>query len=341
MPSNISTTSINVNYPVSGQNNSSQGFRDNFSAIKTALDSAALELTELQKISQSVLLREPVPSLPALNNDMSYNFLSRPLLRSYAETFYDNGTVGNFVTLDFQRGNFQKITTTTDVSVTLTNFPRAEYSARMLLWVTTGNFGHRIYFSDRIISGAMSKFISNRTILFPGVGSYLIEIRSVDQGQQYWVSNVEGLVETGSESGSSGNIITVNADYPTATTTQLGMVRVDGTTIGINNGTISVIGGVPSDAAIKYNIETIESPLELVDKLRGVSYNLRDTARRSLGVVAQELETVLPELVESGPDGVKRVHYANMAGLFIECIKKLNEEISELKSQVAALTNAK
>jgi len=341
MSSNINTSSINVNYPVSGQNNSSQGFRDNFGSIKTALDSAALEITELQKISQKVLLREPVPTAPSLNNDMSYNFLSRPLLRGYAETFYDNGSVGNFVTLDFQRGNFQKITTTTDVSVTLTNFPREEYSAKMLLWVTTGNFGHRIYFSDRIISGAMSQFISNRTILFPSVGNYLIEIRSVNQGQEYWVSNVEGLVETGSGSGQTGNIITVNADYPTATTTQLGMVRVDGTTIGINNGTISVIGGIPSDIAIKDHIETIESPLELVDQMRGVTYSLRDSTRRGLGVVAQELETVIPDLVETGPDGVKRVHYANMAGLFIECIKKLNQEISELKSQVQALTNHK
>ena len=83
-----------------------------------------------------------------------------------------------------------------------------------------------------------------------------------------------------------------------------------------------------SDRRLKTDIETIGDALGLVRNLRGVRY-IMDGAP-GIGVIAQEVEPVLPEIV-SEADGLKRVAYGNLAGLLIEAIKVLAEEIDLLK----------
>lgn len=87
-----------------------------------------------------------------------------------------------------------------------------------------------------------------------------------------------------------------------------------------------------SDARLKENIVTVDSALDKVSNLRGVYYNKIGETERKLGVIAQEVETIIPEVVNSDADGMKSVAYANMVGLLIEAIKELKAEIDELKS---------
>lgn len=114
------------------------------------------------------------------------------------------------------------------------------------------------------------------------------------------------------------------------------------------NGNIVATGDVTafSDIRVKENIVTIDSPLEKINAMRGVYYTRKDTpGPRHLGVIAQEIETVLPEVVlTSGPNGNKSVAYANIVALLIEGIKEqgkqistLQEEVKELKSKVAVV----
>lgn len=82
-----------------------------------------------------------------------------------------------------------------------------------------------------------------------------------------------------------------------------------------------------SDERKKTNIEVIPNALEKVLQLRGVTFEkLDDGNRRHSGIIAQEVEKVLPEVVYTAEDGTKSVAYGNMIGLLIEAIKELSEK---------------
>lgn len=86
-----------------------------------------------------------------------------------------------------------------------------------------------------------------------------------------------------------------------------------------------------SDAALKEDIQTIENPLEKVQALRGVSYKWKDTGRKDIGLVADEVQEILPELVIENEH--KQMDYGHMIGLLVEAIKEQQKEIEELKCQ--------
>lgn len=108
-----------------------------------------------------------------------------------------------------------------------------------------------------------------------------------------------------------------------------------GTTVA--NSKLEVLGAVTavdfnstSDANLKTDIKTIENALEIVDSLRGVTFTWKSNSEPSIGVIAQELEEVLPELVHNGQQGIKTVNYNGIIGVLIECIKELKKEIDHL-----------
>jgi len=91
-----------------------------------------------------------------------------------------------------------------------------------------------------------------------------------------------------------------------------------------------------SDEQLKENISTIQNPIDKVNALRGVDFNWKENGKKQIGVIAQEVEKILPELVEMRPDGYKGVHYDNVVGLLIEAIKEQQKEIDELKEKINA-----
>jgi len=104
------------------------------------------------------------------------------------------------------------------------------------------------------------------------------------------------------------------------------------------NGTIRATGDIIaySDARVKENVETIENALDKVTKLRGVSYTRNDIEDKStkIGVIAQEILEVVPEVVQQDDEGRYSVSYGNIVGLLIESIKELKAEVDELKSKI-------
>lgn len=91
-----------------------------------------------------------------------------------------------------------------------------------------------------------------------------------------------------------------------------------------------------SDVRLKTNIETIENPLETVSKLRGVTFTRIDDNSEGVGVIAQEIKEVLPQVVHE-QDGKLSVAYGNIVGVLIEAIKELKQEVDELKQEVREL----
>ena len=85
-----------------------------------------------------------------------------------------------------------------------------------------------------------------------------------------------------------------------------------------------------SDITLKENVHTVENSLETVESIRGVSFNWKETGKKSYGVIAQELEEILPELVTDGE--IKTVNYNGIIGVLIEAVKELKAEIEDLKN---------
>jgi hypothetical protein len=89
-----------------------------------------------------------------------------------------------------------------------------------------------------------------------------------------------------------------------------------------------------SDERVKENVKTIDNALEKVNKLRGVEYNKIGEEKQHVGVIAQEVEKILPQVVTEDEEGMKGVAYGNIVGVLIEAIKEQQKQIDELKSLI-------
>ena len=102
--------------------------------------------------------------------------------------------------------------------------------------------------------------------------------------------------------------------------------------LNIKASFISIIGNDIAGKTLKRNIETISDPLDIVTKLRGVKFE--KDGRHSTGVIAQEVEEVLPEVVHTDAEGMKSVAYGNVVGVLIEAIKDQQAQIDDLISRL-------
>ena len=90
-----------------------------------------------------------------------------------------------------------------------------------------------------------------------------------------------------------------------------------------------------SDLKLKTNIKTIDNALDKTLKLRGVEFDRVDIEDHQIGLIAQEVEKIIPEVVHG--DETKSVSYGNLVGLLIEAIKEQNVEINKLKKDIKNL----
>jgi hypothetical protein len=102
------------------------------------------------------------------------------------------------------------------------------------------------------------------------------------------------------------------------------------------NATLSGTLTESSDERLKENVATLTSSLAKVTQMRGVSFTRKDftdKTQKHIGLIAQELESIAPELVATGSDGFKSVAYSQLVAYLIEATKELKAEIDELKSR--------
>ena len=97
-------------------------------------------------------------------------------------------------------------------------------------------------------------------------------------------------------------------------------------------GTITATGDITaySDASLKTEVATISNALDLVNRLRGVTFTRTDSGDRGIGVIAQELAAVVPEAVLVNEDGLLSVAYGNLVGVLIEAVKELANKVERL-----------
>ena len=111
-------------------------------------------------------------------------------------------------------------------------------------------------------------------------------------------------------------------------------------TIAPSGGTLTVSSNVnatnfntTSDENLKTDIVTIENAADKVSQLRGVNFTYRESGQYTMGVIAQETQAVIPEVVGEMPNGQLTVNYQAMVGVLIEAIKDLQARVDELENQ--------
>ena len=102
-------------------------------------------------------------------------------------------------------------------------------------------------------------------------------------------------------------------------------------------GNISANGTIQStsDITLKENLEIIENPIEKIKEINGYTYNMIGKEDRHAGLIAQEVEKVLPEVVSENSDGIKSLAYGNIVALLVETVKEQQKQIDELKKLIS------
>jgi hypothetical protein len=109
-----------------------------------------------------------------------------------------------------------------------------------------------------------------------------------------------------------------------------------------NNGNVVFTGNVSapsitqtSSAAFKTNIRTYENALETVKKLRGVSFDWKDSGKPSVGLIAEEVDKVIPEVVAHEGQAATGVNYSSLVGVLVEAVKE-QQDLIQLQKQTLA-----
>jgi hypothetical protein len=141
----INTNSLNVSYPTPGVNNSTQGFRDNFTNIKNNIDTAKVEITDLQN---KVIVKSGLSGI-TLNNDMNGTLISNALVRSFTATTHNLGTsIPSSLFIDVSKGDVQYGTIDKDTTLHFGGWGRTGTQSNLELRLTIANSSATIYFPD-------------------------------------------------------------------------------------------------------------------------------------------------------------------------------------------------
>ena len=85
-----------------------------------------------------------------------------------------------------------------------------------------------------------------------------------------------------------------------------------------------------SDISLKENVNPLHDAIDTLNKLTPVSFNWKDTDNKSYGLIAQEVEQILPTIVHSKPDGTKTVNYIEIIAFLIAAVKDLQRQIDDI-----------
>ncbi|OUU14249.1 MAG: hypothetical protein CBB97_25305 [Candidatus Endolissoclinum sp. TMED37] len=174
MASKIVPGNVDGLFPTAGKDNSSQGFRDNFTAILTNFTEAKAEIEALQTNKASL----------NATSDFNDNELIRPKFKDASEVIYPHGTTGGNVVLNHENGHYQTITTNASMTISFTNLPASGSLGRIIFDVTFVSTAHTITIPTAVlVSGNVSGGDgSSNTITAPTSGRYLYEFMTPDGG---------------------------------------------------------------------------------------------------------------------------------------------------------------
>ena len=192
MTSSINPNNIDGTYPVAGQDNNSQGFRDNFTNTKTNFQFAADEITELQN---KVVLKSALTGT-VLDNNMNGSILSNAQLQNISETRVALGTLTGTVTVNYASGSYQTVTTGGNISLSFSNFTTAGTLSSVTVRITVASTAHTVTLPAAVgSSGAAASVtgiqgIASNVITFAETGTYEFVFHTEDAGSTVYLSEL-------------------------------------------------------------------------------------------------------------------------------------------------------
>jgi hypothetical protein len=214
--SSINPNNVDGTYPIAGQDNDSQGFRNNFTNIKNNLQFAYDELTDLQ--SKAVL--KSALTGGSLNNDMNYAQLISPQLIKAVETVNNLGTKTGTFTISWADGHFQYYTTSGNTTLAFSNWPTSAYYTCLRLQITTDTTNRTVTFPSAVSVGLSDiQGAAGQVVTLPTAGVYLFELTTLDNGSTITIQDLlrnYDIVTTGSSGAFtslnvSGNVLASSA----------------------------------------------------------------------------------------------------------------------------------
>ena len=193
MASNINPTNIDGTYPIAGQDNDSQGFRDNFTNIKTNLQYAKQELEDLQS---KVVLKSALVGT-TLENDLNNATLYRPQFKAASQSFREFPGNQLSAQVSFLDSSVQRINTPGPLTLTLSDFPASGNWGSVKIWL------HVIFGANQTSAtitwpasvtlgvGLLNNFDPNTGVMtLTAAGDYLFELSTADGGTSFWITRL-------------------------------------------------------------------------------------------------------------------------------------------------------
>jgi hypothetical protein len=187
MASNINSHNIDTSFPVPGQDNDTQGFRDNFTAIANALTTASSEITVLQS------------NTAKLNADNNFNgsIIQNATFKNVGYSVQSNGSISGAVEINYPQGNYQTVTVDPlePTVITVINWPTTGIWSSIRLQVKASAVGEgtaSVQFNTQQIGGQtihVDSMITN-PIIIQTTSTYLFEISSPDHGATQFLTTV-------------------------------------------------------------------------------------------------------------------------------------------------------
>ena len=192
MTSSINPNNIDGTYPVAGQDNNSQGFRDNFTNTKTNFQYAADEIDDLQS---KVILKAALLGT-TLDNDMNGSLLSNAQIQDFSQTRVALGTLTGSVGVDYANGHYQTVTTGGSISLAFTNFPAAGTLGFVIVRVTVTSVAHTLTLPAAVGTGSSASSVlgiegfASNVITFAQAGTYEFQFHTEDGGSTVYLSEL-------------------------------------------------------------------------------------------------------------------------------------------------------
>lgn len=221
MASNINPNNIDGTYPVAGQDNDSQGFRDNFTNIKTNFQYAEDEITDLQN---NAILKTALAGT-TLNNDFNGSLIYNYQSQDVAETVVALGTTSGSVTVNYAAGPVQTVTTNGNISFALSNWPSSGLSGVLKLTVTVSSSTHTLTFPTAVninALGIMGWNTSTNVFSARAAGVYTFYLSSTNGGTSFMIEAVSNLLDPWSNTsedlgnGSAANLAVTTSYFSTS-----------------------------------------------------------------------------------------------------------------------------
>ena len=193
MTSAINPNNIDGAYPVAGQDNNSQGFRDNFTNTKTNFQYAADEITDLQS---KVVLKAALTGT-TLNNDMLGVSLSNAVLSDMAYYRLALGTLSGSVAINYAASMYQTVTTSGSISLSFVNFPPAGNTGVVSVEISVADTTHTVTFPASVttnVMGIQGLNPATNIMEFAATGTYTFQFITSDGGSSYTINQVNNIL---------------------------------------------------------------------------------------------------------------------------------------------------